>query len=37
MDGGRIAESGTHEQLLAAGGTYAALWAAFTGGAAVAA
>jgi ATP-binding cassette subfamily B protein len=37
MDGGRIAETGTHEQLLAAGGTYAALWAAFSGGAAVAA
>jgi len=24
-------EEGTHDELLAAGGTYAALWAAFTG------
>jgi len=31
MDSGRIAEIGSHEQLLAADGTYAALWAAFTG------
>ena len=31
MDGGRIAEVGTHDQLVAAGGTYAELWAAFTG------
>jgi ATP-binding cassette subfamily B protein len=31
MDGGRIAEIGTHEQLVAAGGVYAGLWQAFTG------
>ena len=31
MDGGRIAEVGPHDQLVAAGGTYAELWAAFTG------
>ena len=28
VDGGRITETGTHEQLLAAGGQYAELWAA---------
>ncbi len=31
MDAGRIAEIGSHDELLAADGTYAALWAAFTG------
>jgi len=31
MDGGRIAEIGTHADLAAAGGTYAELWEAFTG------
>jgi ATP-binding cassette subfamily B protein len=31
MDGGRIAEIGTHPELVAAGGTYAELWEAFTG------
>ncbi len=31
MDGGRIAETGTHAELLAAGGLYASMWAAFTG------
>jgi ATP-binding cassette subfamily B protein len=33
MDGGRIAEIGTHDELLQAGGVYTRLWAAFTGGA----
>ena len=32
MDQGRIAESGTHEQLLAAGGIYANLWTRQSGG-----
>jgi ATP-binding cassette, subfamily B, bacterial len=31
MDGGRVAETGTHAELLAAEGLYAAMWAAFSG------
>jgi ATP-binding cassette, subfamily B, bacterial len=35
--GGQITETGTHDALLAAGGEYASLWAAFTGDATLAA
>jgi len=31
IDQGRVVEQGSHEDLLAAGGSYAALWAVFTG------
>jgi ATP-binding cassette, subfamily B, bacterial len=31
MDSGRVAETGTHTELLAAEGLYAAMWAAFSG------
>jgi ATP-binding cassette, subfamily B, bacterial len=31
VSGGRITETGSHDELLAAGGGYASLWAAFTG------
>jgi ATP-binding cassette, subfamily B, bacterial len=37
LDGGRITETGTHDELLAAGEGYASLWAAFTGDATLAA
>ncbi|MET0694879.1 MAG: ABC transporter ATP-binding protein [Propionibacteriaceae bacterium] len=36
LAGGRVAEAGTHDELVAAGGTYAALWAVQTGEALVA-
>ena len=35
LEGGRIAESGTHDELVAAGGLYAALWRVQTGEAAL--
>jgi ABC-type transport system involved in Fe-S cluster assembly fused permease/ATPase subunit len=31
VEGGHVAETGTHDELLAADGLYAAMWAAFTG------
>jgi ATP-binding cassette subfamily B protein len=31
LDGGRLVEQGTHDHLIALGGTYHRLWAAFTG------
>ena len=37
LDQGRIAEVGTHDELLAAGGAYASLWDAFTGDTTIAA
>ena len=37
LDGGQVAEVGTHAELLEAGGAYAALWSAFTGEATLAA
>ena len=31
MDHGRVAETGSHDELVEAGGVYAGLWAAFVG------
>jgi ATP-binding cassette subfamily C protein len=31
LDAGRVIEAGTHDDLVAAGGTYTALWAAWSG------
>jgi ATP-binding cassette subfamily B protein len=31
LDGGRVVEDGTHDELLAAGGTYARQWQIFSG------
>ena len=31
MESGKVAEVGTHDELLERGGSYAGLWAAFTG------
>jgi ABC-type transport system involved in Fe-S cluster assembly fused permease/ATPase subunit len=31
VEPGQVAEAGTHDELLAADGSYAAMWAAFTG------
>jgi ABC-type multidrug transport system fused ATPase/permease subunit len=31
IDGGRVVEEGTHDELVAAGGSYAALWRSWQG------